>query len=77
MIRQIELTPSREQAGVMKTIRVVEDEHSFTPSNSIRFGSTALCLAPCLRTWNERHQRRLVPLLLIVRAAAPVPHRTP
>lgn len=30
MIRQIELTPSREQAGVMKTIRVVEDERSFT-----------------------------------------------
>jgi hypothetical protein len=30
MIRQIELMPSREQAGVMKTIRVVEDERSFT-----------------------------------------------
>jgi len=30
MIRQIELTPSREQTGVMKSVRVVEDEHSFT-----------------------------------------------
>lgn len=30
MIRQIELTPSREQAGVMKSVRVVEDERSFT-----------------------------------------------
>ena len=30
MIRRIELTPSREQAGVMKSVRVVEDEHSFT-----------------------------------------------
>ena len=30
MIRQIELTLSREQAGVMKSVRVVEDERSFT-----------------------------------------------
>jgi outer membrane lipoprotein carrier protein len=30
MIRQIELTLSREQAGVIKSIRVVEDERSFT-----------------------------------------------
>lgn len=30
MIRQIELTPSREQAGVMKSVRMVEDERSFT-----------------------------------------------
>jgi hypothetical protein len=30
MIRQIELTPSREQTGVMKSVRVVEDERSFT-----------------------------------------------
>jgi len=30
MIRQIELTLSRDQAGVMKSVRVVEDERSFT-----------------------------------------------
>jgi len=30
MIRRIELTLSREQAGVMKGVRVVEDERSFT-----------------------------------------------
>ncbi len=30
MIRRIELTLSREQAGVMKSVRVVEDERSFT-----------------------------------------------
>jgi hypothetical protein len=30
MIRRIELTPSREQTGVMKSVRVVEDERSFT-----------------------------------------------
>jgi len=30
MIRQIELTLSREQAGVMKGVRLVEDERSFT-----------------------------------------------
>ena len=30
MIRQIELTLSREQAGAMKSVRVVEDERSFT-----------------------------------------------
>ena len=30
MIRRIELTLSREQAGVMKGVRLVEDEHSFT-----------------------------------------------
>jgi hypothetical protein len=30
MIRRIELTFSREQAGVMKSLRVVEDERSFT-----------------------------------------------
>lgn len=30
MIRRIELTLSREQAGVMKRVRVVEDERSFT-----------------------------------------------
>jgi outer membrane lipoprotein carrier protein len=30
MIRRIELTFSREQAGVMKSVRVVEDERSFT-----------------------------------------------
>jgi hypothetical protein len=30
MIRQIELTLSREQAGVMKSVRVMEDERSFT-----------------------------------------------
>jgi outer membrane lipoprotein carrier protein len=30
MIRRIELTLSREQAGVMKGVRIVEDERSFT-----------------------------------------------
>jgi outer membrane lipoprotein-sorting protein len=30
MIRQIELSLSREQAGVMKSVRVVEDERSYT-----------------------------------------------
>ncbi|MHB8771810.1 MAG: outer membrane lipoprotein carrier protein LolA [Syntrophales bacterium] len=30
MIRQIELTLSRQQAGVMQSVRVVEDEASFT-----------------------------------------------
>lgn len=30
MIQQIELSLSREQAGVMKSVRVVEDERSFT-----------------------------------------------
>ena len=30
MIRRIELTLSREQAGVIKGVRVVEDERSFT-----------------------------------------------
>lgn len=30
MIRQIELTLSREQAGAMKSVRIVEDERSFT-----------------------------------------------
>ena len=30
MIRRIELTLSREQAGVMKSVRMVEDERSFT-----------------------------------------------
>jgi len=30
MIRQIELTPSREQAGVIKSVRMIEDERSFT-----------------------------------------------
>ncbi|MCE5264329.1 MAG: outer membrane lipoprotein carrier protein LolA [Deltaproteobacteria bacterium] len=30
MIRRIELTFSREQAGVMKGVRIVEDERSFT-----------------------------------------------
>ncbi len=30
MIRQIELTPSREQAGVIKSVRMIEDERTFT-----------------------------------------------
>lgn len=30
MIRRIELEPSREQAGVMKSVRMVEDERTFT-----------------------------------------------
>lgn len=30
MIRRIELTLSREQAGVMKSVRLIEDERSFT-----------------------------------------------
>ena len=30
MIRQVELTPSREQTGVMKSVRMVEEERSFT-----------------------------------------------
>jgi outer membrane lipoprotein-sorting protein len=33
MIRRIELTLSREQAGVMKGVRIVEDERSFTDLN--------------------------------------------
>ena len=39
MIRQIELTLSREQAGVMKSVRVVEDERSFT---LLEFGQVKL-----------------------------------
>ena len=30
MIRQIEIIPSREQAGVIKSVRMVEDERTFT-----------------------------------------------
>ncbi|MFH2076495.1 MAG: hypothetical protein ABIJ57_14310, partial [Pseudomonadota bacterium] len=30
MIRQIELTPSHEQTGVIKSVRMVEDERTFT-----------------------------------------------
>jgi outer membrane lipoprotein-sorting protein len=30
MVRQVELMPSREQAGVIKNVRVVEDDRSFT-----------------------------------------------
>jgi hypothetical protein len=30
MIRQIELTPSREQPGVIKSVRMVEEERAFT-----------------------------------------------
>ena len=30
MIRQIELTPSREQAGVIQSVRMMEDERTFT-----------------------------------------------
>lgn len=36
MIRRIELTFSREQAGVMKGVRVVEDERSFTELDFIQ-----------------------------------------
>jgi hypothetical protein len=30
MIQQIEIVPSREQAGVIKSVRMMEDERTFT-----------------------------------------------
>jgi outer membrane lipoprotein carrier protein len=39
MIRQIELTPSREQAGVIKSVRMMEDERTFTV---LEFGQVRL-----------------------------------
>ena len=47
MIQQIELTLSREQAGVMKSVRVVEDERSFTVLEFDQVDSTGPCRLPC------------------------------
>jgi len=37
MIRQIELTPSREHAGVIRSVRMIEDERAFTVLEFSRF----------------------------------------
>ncbi len=67
MIRRIELTLSREQAGVMKGVRLVEDERSFT---DLSFSQVRTQPAPagfpvCERGMNAM-PRRLFPLFLLL-----------
>ena len=57
MIRRIELTLSREQAGVMKNVRLVEDERSFTDLNfsQVRTNRPLPGFPVCERGMNATH----------------------